>query len=616
MVLNSRDWSEIIWVPKILRFKINLAIGFIRKKPTGMHWFEHWLHCKNDIVNVTGNIKSRKKDNVGIGSLRCDGVVYIDNLDKANVLNRHFSSVFTTEDTSYVPTVNEYNITVMDPIKISPTGVAELLSNIKPFKASGPDNIPAYLLKELASQIAPSLTVVFQASLNQCKLPTEWKVAHVVPVFKKGSKSSPNNYRPISLTCLCSKILEHIVYSNIFTHLNQTNILCEEQHGFREKRSCESQLTITIDDFARCLNNKGVIHAIFLDFSKAFDKVPHKKLCHKLASYGITGPILEWILDFLSNRTQRVLVGGQTSYPTAVLSGVPQGTVSLLFLCYVNDLPRSIKSKVRMYADDTLLYNVINKIDDCIQLQHDLLTLEEWANVWQMQFNPAKCEFLVVTNKKNTPSFTYYINEIPIKAVPHAKYLGVTIDSRLSWKEHIKITTHKANTALAFLRRNLKPCSLHIKTKCYLGIVRPIIEYACTVWAPHSVQDIAKIEMIQRRAARFVHNNYSYSASVSSMLKSLGWPTLQARRNYLKLLLTYKILNAMISIPSDNFQRVNVNTRRHISHYQCLQTACDSYRFSFFPSTIKLWNCLPADIASAPNYNEFIMKLEKHLCCN
>jgi len=233
-----------------------------------------------------------------------------------------------------------------------------------------------------------------------------------------------------------------------------------------------------------------------------------------------------------------------------------------------------------------------------------------------MQFNPAKCELLVVTNKKNTPSFTYYINEIPIKAVPHAKYLGVTIDSRLSWKEHIKITTHKANTALAFLRRNLKPCSLHIKTKCYLGIVRPIIEYACTVWAPHSVQDIAKIEMIQRRAARFVHNSYSYSASVSSMLKSLGWPTLQARRNYLKLLLTYKILNAMISIPSDNFQRVNVNTRGHISHYQCLQTACDSYRFSFFPSTIKLWNCLPADIASAPNYNEFIMKLEKHLCCN
>ena len=154
-----------------------------------------------------------------------------------------------------------------------------------------------------------------------------------------------------------------------------------------------------------------------------------------------------------------------------------------------------------MYADDTLVYNVINNIDDCIQLQNDLLLLERWANIWQMEFNPSKCEFLVVTNKKSTPSFTYHINEVPIKAVQHAKYLGVTIDSKLTWKEHIKITTHKANTALAFLCRNLKPCSQYIKTKCYLRTVRPIIEYACTVWASHTAQVINNVEMIQRRAA-------------------------------------------------------------------------------------------------------------------
>ena len=154
-----------------------------------------------------------------------------------------------------------------------------------------------------------------------------------------------------------------------------------------------------------------------------------------------------------------------------------------------------------MYADDTLVYNAINSINDCTQLQNNLLLLEKWANIWQMQFNPSKCEFLAVTNKKLTPSFTYHINNVPIKTVQQAKYLGVTIDSKLTWKEHIKITTHKANTALAFLRRNLKPCSLYIKSKCYLGTVRPIIEYACTVWAPHIAQDINKIEMVQRRAA-------------------------------------------------------------------------------------------------------------------
>ena len=136
-----------------------------------------------------------------------------------------------------------------------------------------------------------------------------------------------------------------------------------------------------------------------------------------------------------------------------------------------------------------------------------------------MQFNPSKCKFLAVTNKTSIPSFTYHINEMPIKAVQYAKYLGVIIDSKLTWKEHSKITTHKANIALAFLRRNLKSCS---KTKCYLGIVRPFIENACTVWVPHTDQDINKIEMMQRRAARFVYSKYYHSISVSNMLKSLG----------------------------------------------------------------------------------------------
>ena len=248
-----------------------------------------------------------------------------------------------------------------------------------------------------------------------------------------------------------------------FAHLNQANILCEEQHGLRERRCCESQLIVKIDDFAQCLA-KRLIHTIFLDFTKAFDKVPHKKLCHKLASYSITGPVLQWISDFY------LTGGGQISDSAVVLSGVPQGTVlrPLLFLCYINNLPRSIKSTVRMHADALL----------CTMLLIVLMTVPSFKMIYfywksgQMQFNSSKCS----TNKKLTPSFTYHINDVPIKAVQHAKYLGTTIDSKLTltWKEHIKITTHKTNTALAFLRCNLKPCSLYIKSKCYLGTVRPI----------------------------------------------------------------------------------------------------------------------------------------------
>jgi len=197
--------------------------------------------------------------------------------------------------------------------------------------------------------------------------------------------------------------------------------------------------------------------------------VPHKKLCDKLATYGIQGKTLEWISDFLSNRTQKVLVGGKISDSVDVLSGVPQGTVlgPLLFICYINDLPNTIKSKIRMYADDTLVYSSIDTIDDCIQLQRDLLGLEKWSKIHQMEFNPLKCEFLIVTNKTSPHKFTYHINDVPIKEVNSVKYLGIVIDSKLTWKEHVKQVLSKDNAALSFLRRNLRACSRHIKEQCF-----------------------------------------------------------------------------------------------------------------------------------------------------
>ena len=221
------------------------------------------------------------------------------------------------------------------------------------------------------------------------------------------------------------------------------------------------------------------------------------------------------------------------------MSGVPQGTVlgPLLFICYINDLPNTIKSKIRIYTDDTLVYNCINTIDDCIQLQRDLAELEKWAKVWQMEFNPLKCELLTITNQRLPLKFTYHINDVPIKEADFVKYLGVVIDSKLTWKEHIKQVLLKSNASLAFLQHNLRACSCNIKEYCYKTSIRPIIEYATNIWAPHTTQDINRIEMLQRRAARFVCNKYNRSTSVTNLLYSLGWPSLETR-SYLRLSLT------------------------------------------------------------------------------
>ena len=339
-------------------------------------------------------------------------------------------------------------------IQIHEEGVLHLLLQLKHCKSTGPDEIPARFLKEFAHQLAPLLTVLYQASINQGFIPADWKIAKVTPIFKKGNKSNPSNYRPVSLTSICCKVLEQIIYSSVSHHLTQYNILRTEQHGFWSGRSCESQLLITIHDLAQNLDEGKQTDVILLDFTKAFDKVPHNHLCYKLSLYGIRGSLLLWIKNFLTGRTQQVVVNGHISGHTEVTSGVPQGSVivPLLFLLHINNLPDDITSTVKLYADDVLLYRSIDSIQDSIALQQDLNTLQDWANKWLMVFNPTKCELIRITNKRNRQLSDYYIQNTLIKANSQVKYLGVTIDEHLTFNDHIKNIANKANTVRAFLQ--------------------------------------------------------------------------------------------------------------------------------------------------------------------
>ena len=291
-------------------------------------------------------INSQKKDTQGIPPLKRKngkGVAQSD-LEKAEEFNGQFTDVFSKNEHTQVPRLDRS------------------------------DELHPRVLKELATELGPVFANLFQQSIDTGEIPKEWSLANICPLFKKSDRSLACNYRPVSLTCVPCKLLEHIVCSNIMAHLDEYKLLSDRQHAFRKGHSCETQLTTVINDWAKILDNRGQVDTFILDFEKAFDTPPHELLKSKLFSYGIGGKTLKWIDSFLCFRQQRVVVNGVKSDWAPVLSGVPQGTVlgPLLFSLYINDISSDIESEIRLFADDCVCYREIKDEKDTMKLQRDI----------------------------------------------------------------------------------------------------------------------------------------------------------------------------------------------------------------------------------------------------
>ena len=290
------------------------------------------------------------------------------------------------------------------------------------------------------------LTHLFQQSLKDRSVPTVWKQAYITPIYKKSNRSDPKNYRPVSLTYLICKTMEHILVNQIMKHPELNDILTDVQYGFRSRHPCEAQLFLTTNDLAKAIDNKAQVDMAILDFSNTFDKVAHTRLKLKLDFYRIRGNLFRWLESFLTNRTQQIVVGGSYSSYSAVTSGVPQGSVlgPILFLLYINDITTNIHSQLCLFADDCLVYRLINSPADHQILQSDLDTLITWTRRWQMEFNVPKCKILQVSTHHTKSLFTYEMSSIPLETVEQHNYLGVCLHHRLSRQPHIDFICNKA----------------------------------------------------------------------------------------------------------------------------------------------------------------------------
>ena len=318
-----------------------------------------------------------------------------------------------------------------------------------------------------------------------------------------------------------------------------------------------TQLLVYLDKCAEMIAKGKVVDSIYLDFQKAFDTVPHRRLIGKLEAYGITGSTLEWIREYLNGRTQTVVVNGEKSAEAPVMSGIPQGTVlgPLLFVVYINDLLDNISSNGLLYADDTKIFRQISSKKDAEELQLDIMKLEEWAKTWLLKFHPDKCHVLSLGKIENTKhTHRYRICEQEMEHVYEEKDLGVVFDSEMSFREHIANKINKANSITGLIRRSFTFLDCESFTKLYCALVRPHLEYGQSIWSPHLMKDLDAIENVQIRATRLVDGlrNMSYS----ERLQKLDLPTLRYRRLRGDIIEIFKHVHSYdASIVAPSFER-------------------------------------------------------------
>ncbi len=565
---------------------------------------------KYDNKSFYSYVNSKSRSNKKIGPLRGgDGRLIDNNKIAADHLNGYFCTVFTKEDLHNVPQpdilFHGNNEDSLYKLALNYQDVFSKLSKINVNKSLGPDEIHAKLVYELKNELTAPLTRLFNLSIEHGVVPQDWRDANISPIFKKGNRDQAQNYRPVSLTCIIGKILESFIKDSIVNHLEKFRLLKDTQHGFRSGRSCLTNLLEFFDMVTRKLDEEVDIDLIYLDFAKAFDKVPYQRLLKKLEAHGVRGSILKWIESWLHCRRQKVCVDGEFSNWSEVTSGVPQGSVlgPILFLIYINDIDIGLISKIGKFADDSKLLNSVSNRSGVEELRRDLKHLESWADKWQMQFNVDKCS--VIHLGKNNPESKYSLCNKELNSSIRERDLGVTVDKTLKFSEQCSKVANSANITLGMIKRNLVSRNKDIIVKLYKALVRPKLDYCIQAWRPYLKKDIDKLEKVQRRATKIISE--CRGLSYVDRLKVTGLTSLDERRDRGDMIEVFKTIRGLNKVDYRQFFEFsgNTRTRGHTFKLAKNRSRLDCRKNYFSCRVVNKWNKLPQFIVDAESVNSF-----------
>ena len=539
--------------------------------------------------------------------------------------------------------------------------IRSLLKAVNPNKAAGPDGIHGTVLKNCAVSLAYPLSLIFRTSYNSGMIPKDWKIANVVPVHKKGSKMSVENYRPISLTSLVMKIFEKVIRDDLMNKCEEK--LSQNQHGFLPNKSCTTQMISFSDSIATTINSSMRTDVVYFDFAKAFDSVNHDIILAKLKNrFQIDGTMLKFLVNYLQDREQCVIISGHKSNTAIVRSGVPQGSIlgPLLFVLFIDDMAEVVSggTNIALYADDTKIWRKISTWEDHEILQKDIDSLNNWSIENKMKFHPQKCKVVpIAPMEKGLQNlfnkifplqriFFYRLGDIELEYVQEEKDLGVIVNSKFTWDQQIDALLNKASSRLGLLKRTMHFVKCPKQRRAfYLAIVRSQFEHCAQIWRPSSETLNIKIERIQRRAVKWIlsEQDHSYNDLEYLMrLRDLDLLPMKARFLSTDLMMFYDIYSGLscVKLPGylrhfthDERRRLRTNIKpppslqgnQSIDLQKMRQSRIDGnslkseiepksaiFKSSFFYRSAQEWNNLPSEIKEAPRA-AFKEKLLKHI---
>lgn len=498
------------------------------------------------------HVNSKREDSAGVSEyVKLNEKVAYNREESANLFAEHFSSVYTT-DGSYA-NVTDSSDGAWNEIFIPMSIVLKKLKELDVKKASGPDKLPPIFFRNCATALVFPLFTIFNKSMRTGIFPTCWKLAHVIPIYKEGSTHDAKNYRPISKLSIAAKVFDNIIADELFENFEK--VIITQQHGFFKKRSTVTNLINYTESLQKCLDSAGQSDVIYTDFSKAFDRVSHKKLLEKLHSSGIGGKLLDWFQSYITGRTQRVQIGECLSYLINVSSSVVQGSHlgPLLFSIFINDIGEILHNvDFCIYADDLKIYKSISNDSDAKVLQENLDRLDLYVQQNSLSLNVKKCVVMSYTKRINCINFPYNINGNILERRDTMRDLGVIYDSKINFNEHVENVCRKARRMLGFMMRVGK----HFRdprtfTCLYNSLVRSHVEYASVIWNPHSAQQKLKVERVQHKFLRFVSMKCfgaiaSDAINYADVEERLKLDTLELRRDIIDIKFTTKSFNDYI----------------------------------------------------------------------